>query len=186
MGFNNSETLKVGIVGKGSLANLLIMKLLEMGISINLLDSTENQYFYKSSIRYHNSLPSLARCSSMIITITSDGPELERILFSNLGIVNFITTRDVIVDMSSVSPELIQEISEQLIEKEIQFLDAALINEEQNESGLIQMILIGGDSHAYNKVLPVFQQIAKNVKHLGANGASQFYRQAFAVRAKKV
>ena len=60
-----------------------------------------------------------------------------------------------------------------------------LINEEQSESDLMQMMLIGGDCHAYNKVLPVFQRIVKNVKHLGANGASQFYRQAFAVRAKR-
>ncbi len=185
MGTDDSEIVNIGIVGQGNLANLFIMKLLEAEYSINLLDSNDNKNYEKSTIHYHHSLAKLVRCSSIIITITSDGPALEHALFSEQGIVNFIAAGTVIVDMSSVSPELIQEISEQLVEKEILFLDAALINEEQNQSGLMQMMLIGGESHAYEMVLPIFQRIVKNVKHLGANGASQFYRQAFAVRAKK-
>ncbi|QMU60426.1 MAG: hypothetical protein GKR92_01415 [Gammaproteobacteria bacterium] len=181
----DSEIIKIGIVGEGSLANLLIMKLLDADIFVNLLASNNNQNLDKPTVYFHNSLSALVRSSSIIITITPDGPALEQVLFSKQGVVNCIASDTIIVDMSSVSPEFIKEISEQLIEKEIQFLDAALINEERCESGLIQMMLIGGERHTYEKVMPIFKQIVSTMKHLGENGASQFYRQAFGVRAKR-
>ena len=184
MELDNNEIIKIGVVGEGSLTDLFIEYFIKADVSLNLLESASDIDTRTSNVYYHNSLFSIAKHSSIIVTMMPDGPALEKILFDEDGISNHLSQGSVIIDMSSVSPELIQEISEQLIEKEVHFLDAALINEEKNESGLMQMMLIGGDKHAYNKILPVFQRIIKNVKHIGANGASQFYRQAFAVRAK--
>ncbi|MBT8125038.1 MAG: hypothetical protein KJO81_09460 [Gammaproteobacteria bacterium] len=184
MELDNSEIIKIGIVGEGSLTDLFVEYFINAGVSLNLLESAIDIDTRTSNVYYHNSLFSIAKHSSIIVTMMPDGPALEKILFDEDGISNHLSQGSVIIDMSSVSPELIQEISEQLIEQEVHFLDAALINEAQSESDLMQMMLIGGDSHAYNQVLPVFQRIIKDVKHLGANGASQFYRQAFAVRAK--
>lgn len=184
MELDNSETIKIGIIGEGSLADLFIEYFIKADVNLNLLESAIDLYARTPNVYCHNSLFAIAKHSSIIITIMPDGPALEKILFDEDGISNYLSQGSVIIDMSSVSPELIQEISEQLIEKEMHFLDAALINEEKSESGLMQMMLFGGDSHAYNKVLPLFQRIIKSVKHLGGNGASQFYRQAFAVRAK--
>jgi 3-hydroxyisobutyrate dehydrogenase-like beta-hydroxyacid dehydrogenase len=199
MSFDN-EKVEIGIVGTGSVVHLLIKTLLNTNVSINLLENKveeprsepeiklginpESGQGSSTNIRYHATLATLSRMSAVIITVLSDGPELEKALFANGGIASFVSSANVIVDMSSVSPELIQEISEQLAEKEVSFLDAAIINEEQTEHDAVQMLLIGGDEHLYVRVLPIFQRIAKEVKYLGANGASQFYRQAFAVRAK--
>lgn len=182
---DDSEVIKIGILGEGSITDLFIEYFIKAKVSLNLLESGVSLQAKTSNIYYHNSLYSIAKCSSIIITIMSDGPALEKLLFDEDGLCSHLAQGSIIIDMSSVSPELILEISEQLVEKEIHFLDAALINEEQSETEHMQMMLIGGDDHAYSKVLPVFQRIIKNVKHLGASGASQFYRQAFAVRAKK-
>jgi 2-hydroxy-3-oxopropionate reductase len=189
MGFDNSK-VEIGIVGKGNMVILLINKLLNTDASINLLESEDPGLVglgpdSSANIRYHASLATLSRISTVIITVLSDGPELEKTLFAEDGIVSFISSGKLIVDMSSVSPELIQEISEQLVEKEISFLDAAIINEEQTDPDVVQMMLIGGDKYVYERALPLFQHIAKEVRYLGVNGASQFYRQAFGVRAKK-
>ena len=179
------KKIKIGIVGKEKLSILLITKLLNTDFEINLLDSIEEQSLEYLSVRYHSSIPSLVRRCSIVFTILSDEPELEETLFGEYGIINYVSGGNVIVDMSSVSPEFIKEISEQLLEKEISFLDATIINEEPPESGLIQMILIGGDDHVYKSVLPVIRSLADEVRHIGENGASQFYRQAFGVRPKR-
>ena len=189
MGFGNDE-VEIGIVGTGSVVHLLVNTLQNTDVSINMLENQvkESELGFEkkpsTNIRFHDSLSTLARKSTVIITALSDGPELEKTLFSKRGIASFISSSNVIVDMSSVSPELIQEISEQLTENEISFLDAAIINEEQTEPDVVQMMLIGGDEYVYERVQPIFQCIAKDVRHIGTNGASQFYRQAFAVRAK--
>ena len=182
MDSEESKNIKIGIVGNEKLSTLLITKLLNTEFEINLLDSREAQSWESSNVRYHSSIPSLVRRCSIVFTVLSDGPELEETLFGQYGIINYVSGGNIIVDMSSVSPEFIKEISEQLQEKEISFLDATIINEEPPESGLIQMILIGGDDHIYKTVLPVFESIADEVRHIGESGASQFYRQAFGVR----
>ena len=179
------KNIKIGLVGNEKLSTLLITKLLNTEFEINLLDSREAQSWESSSVRYHSTTRSLVKHCSIVFTLLSDGPELEETLFGEYGIINYVTGGNIIVDMSPVSPEFIKEISEQLLEVEISFLDATIINEDPTESGLIQMILIGGDDHIYKTVLPVFGSIADEVRHIGESGASQFYRQAFGVRPKR-
>ena len=178
-----SDKLEIGIIGQGNLANFITDRLVNAEFSINVLENQNNNEL-NSKIRIYNKPVALARACSIIITLLSDGPELEEILFGDQGIVQCRRTDIIVIDMSSVSPEFISELSEQLVENEISFLDAAVINEETDNTGAIQMILVGGEASVYEQVLPIFQRIARSVKHIGANGASQFYRQAFAVRKK--
>ena len=177
----DKKDVKIGIVGEGFQVNLLTTSLFKANFSLNLMTNQRNNQL-GSQTKYFASLCEFARASNIIITICTDGPELENILFDDDGIANQNATNKTIIDMSPISPELIQEISEQLTEKEISFIDAVIINEDQEESGAIQMILVGGEENAYQRVLPIFQCIANSVKHIGVNGASQFYRQAFGVR----
>ncbi|MGH1536699.1 MAG: NAD(P)-binding domain-containing protein [Gammaproteobacteria bacterium] len=177
------NSVEVGIVGVGSLVDFLIARLLEQKICLNILQSQKSNNS-DSKIRCCQSLKELRKESDFVITACTDGPELEETLLGKNGLITDITYGGSIIDMSSVSPELIHEISEQLIEKGVSFLDAAIINEEHSESGLIQMILVGGDEREFDNASPLLKRIAENVKLIGANGASQFYRQAFGVRKK--
>ena len=181
MNFNDSKSITIGIFGEGALVDLLTTGFLKANFSLSLMTNQKNNQF-ESQVHYFTSLREFAKASNVIITICSDGPELENILFDDDGIANMNSTNKTIVDMSSISPEEIQEISEQLTEREISFVDAAIINGYQEESGTIQMILVGGEENAYQRVQPIFQCVANSVKHVGANGATQFYRQAFGVR----
>ena len=117
MGLDNSENLKIGIVGEGSLTDLFIEYFIKADVSLNLLESGTNSYSFTPNVYYHNSLFSIARHSSIIITIMSDGPALEKTLFDEDGISNYLAQGSIIIDMSSVSPELIQEVSEQFDRK---------------------------------------------------------------------
>lgn len=180
-----NDNIEIGIVGEGSMMDLLIHSFGQTDATIHMLDNQIKEHESAKNIRTHASLASLSRISDVIFTILSDGPEMEKTLLAEGGIASFTSSSSVIVDMSVVSPELTLELSEQLAEKEILFLDAAIINEEQSRFDAVQMLLIGGDEYVYEKMRPIFKSIAKDVKYLGAGGASKFYRQAFAVRAKK-
>ena len=183
MNSSGMERLEIGILGVGNLAGLMVEQFVGAGFSVNVLQA-QRENLACSNVRLHHSVVPLVKTCSVIITIMSDAPELENVFFGDEGIVQFVRAGSVVIDMSSVSPEFLQELSEQLVEREISFLDAALINEDKGESEAIQMILVGGDSSVYEKALPVLEKIADSVRRMGENGASQFYRQAFAVRKK--
>ena len=183
MGFD-IDNLEIGLIGQGNVAELISKHLINAGFSLHVLES---QFGNKNDIvvNWHSSLVSLSRKCSIIITIVADSFELEELLFGDAGITQYNLSNRVIIDMSSVSPEFIQELSEKFSELDVPFLDAAIIHENPNSSDAIQMILIGGEESIYKSVLPVFEKIAANVKHIGINGASQFYRQAFGVRKRR-
>ncbi len=183
MNISGAGKAEIGILGKGNLANLMIRRFSNAGLSVNVLQTCIDSPAC-SNVRLHGSVAHLVGACPIIITIMSDTPELENIFFGDEGIAWFIRADNVVIDMSSVSPEFLQELSERLVERGISFLDAVVINEAEGESGTMQMILVGGESSVYKQVLPTFKKIAKSVKHIGLNGASQFYRQAFAVRRK--
>ncbi len=183
MSISNPNQVEIGVLGQGNLADLIIEQLGKVKFSLNMLEDYASSQVCISG-HFYNSPMSLAMACPIIITIMSDGPELENVLFGNQGVVHCRRTDSIVIDMSPVSPEFLQELSEQLIESEISFLDAVVINENVEDSGTIQMMLVGGESSIYDRVLPIFEKISKNVKHIGVNGASQFYRQAFVVREK--
>ena len=180
--FNND--VSVGIIGDGHFRNTLINSLLKENIVLNMPEN-QRHVKYEDQIHFCKSIAEIVLASNILITICHDSPELEEILFGEEGITKENMTGKVIIDMSSVSPEFIQELSEKFVEKEISFLDAVIINENQDSSGVIQFVLIGGEKSVYEDVFPIFDRIAINVKHIGVNGASQFYRQAFGVRKKR-
>ena len=179
----DTKDVEIGVLGEGSLVNLMVGQLLKAGFSVNVPQRQRDNPVCLGA-RFHHSAASLVRACSIVITVMSDAPQLENVFFGEEGMARFIRTDGVMIDMSTVSPEFLQELSEQLAEREISFLDAVVINEGKGESRGVQMILVGGESSVYAKALPVLEKIADDVRHIGVNGASQFYRQAFAVRKK--
>ena len=179
-----AEEIDIGIIGRGTLADLIVTLLGKAGYVLGGLkdESGVSKSFFS---REFSSPRMLAGACPVIFTALPDGTELERVLFGDTGIARCWRTDTLLIDMSTVSPEFLQELSEQLVENEIAFLDAAIINEDAGDSGTIQMILAGGDVGDYKRALPIFEKIARGVQHLGPSGASQFYRQAFAVRKKR-
>ena len=179
----SNKDISIGIIGEGHVRKLLIEKLIKENILVNLLEEQFQKNFVEQAYLCKSIFEFVIK-SNIIITICKDEPELEEYLFGEDGITQFNMSNKIIVDMSSVSPEFIQELSEQLAEIEVDFLDAVIINETEEAHGAIQLIQFGGEKSIFENVQPLFERIATNVKHIGINGASQFYRQAFGVRKK--
>ncbi len=183
MYISESEETKIGVIGQGKLADLIRLLLRKANFSLGGLENETGEPTHPAMQGYPSPRV-LAGACPIIFTILSDGTELEKVLLDDTGIARCWRTGTLVIDMSTVSPEFLQELSEQLVENEVAFLDAAIINESVEDSGVIQMILVGGEEDVYERALPIFKKISKSVKHLGPNGASQFYRQAFAVRKR--
>ncbi|MDE0410973.1 MAG: NAD(P)-binding domain-containing protein [Gammaproteobacteria bacterium] len=179
-----AEEIEIGIIGRGTLADLIATHLGKAGYALGGLED-ESGVSNSLIAREFPSPRMLAGACPVIVTALSDGTELERVLFGDTGIAQCWRTDTLVIDMSTVSPEFLQELSEQLVENGIAFLDAVIINEDAGDPDSIQMMLVGGDANDYERALPIFEKIARSVRHLGSSGASQFYRQAFAVRKKR-
>ena len=175
------EQIKVGVIGDGRLAKLIISRLKFAGCKI-----VQYKKNASSELTPGNDLSSpisIGNVSDLIITIQEDVTDLEEVLVGDNGVIHCRRNDNVIIDMSSVSPEYIKEVAEIFVENEKEFLDAAYLDVKNQDNNLVKMLLVGGDKYVYDKITPQLKLLADNIAHIGEHGASQFYRQAFAVRS---
>ena len=89
------------------------------------------------------------------------------------GLADGATRGDVIVDMSTISPEVTREIASVLSAQGIEMLDAPVSGGEQGAIEGKLSIMVGGKEAVFNRVLPVFQIIGHNIVRIGEHGAGQ-------------
>ncbi|RLA15716.1 MAG: hypothetical protein DRQ60_05615, partial [Gammaproteobacteria bacterium] len=79
----------------------------------------------------------------------------------------------IIVDHSTISPDLAESLETKCAAKQITFLDAPLSGATQGAEAGTLAVMVGGDEAAYQRCLPLFEIIGDHVFHLGAVGNGQ-------------
>jgi 2-hydroxy-3-oxopropionate reductase len=77
------------------------------------------------------------------------------------------------IDMSTIAPATAREVHTILKEKEIAALDAPISGGDIGAQQGTLSIMVGGDVSAFERALPIFQALGKNIVHIGAAGAGQ-------------
>jgi 2-hydroxy-3-oxopropionate reductase len=77
------------------------------------------------------------------------------------------------IDMSTIDPALSRSIATNLRARDVEALDAPVSGGEKGAIEATLSIMIGGDEAAFDRVLPVFQAMGKNITRVGEAGAGQ-------------
>jgi 3-hydroxyisobutyrate dehydrogenase-like beta-hydroxyacid dehydrogenase len=79
----------------------------------------------------------------------------------------------VIVDMSTISPVATRELARAIADRGAEMLDAPVSGGERGAIDATLSIMVGGKPAVFERVLPVFQKMGKNIVHIGDHGAGQ-------------
>jgi len=115
----------------------------------------------------------VAARSEITITMVADTPDVRQIILGPSGVIEGVRPGAVVVDMSTISPVATREIARALAEKGVEMLDAPVSGGEKGAIEATLSIMVGGKPEVFERVLPVFQTMGRNIVHLGDNGAGQ-------------
>ena len=115
----------------------------------------------------------VATQSDIIFTIVSDTPDVEQVILGEQGVIQGAQAGSVVVDMSTISPSATRHMAELLAKKGIQMLDAPVSGGEQGAIDGTLSIMVGGKEETFQKVLPLFEVLGKNIVHIGEHGTGQ-------------
>jgi 3-hydroxyisobutyrate dehydrogenase-like beta-hydroxyacid dehydrogenase len=79
----------------------------------------------------------------------------------------------VIIDCSTIGPQLAGELAADAARHDIGFLDAPLSGAGSGAQAATLSIMVGGEAAVFERVRPLFELMGKNIFHLGAVGAGQ-------------
>ena len=115
----------------------------------------------------------VAQRADVIFTMVPDTPDVEKVLFAENGVAAGLSKGKTVVDMSSISPIETKAFARRINELGCDYLDAPVSGGEVGAKAASLTIMVGGPQAAFERVLPLFQLMGKNITLVGGNGDGQ-------------
>jgi 3-hydroxyisobutyrate dehydrogenase-like beta-hydroxyacid dehydrogenase len=165
----------VGFIGLGLMGGPMAANLLKAGFAVTVWNRTaaRTQPLVALGAQAAGSPRETAAACDVLITIVSDPPALEQVLWGEQGALEGLHRGSVMVDSSTVSPMLARRVAAACTERGIEFLDAPVTGGTWGAEKGELTIMVGGAAGTLARVEPVFAPLAKRVIHIGPNGTGQ-------------
>jgi len=150
--------------------------LLEAGHSIvSCLNSSPLPEALESkSVEVVGSPREVAQACEVVIIMVPDTPQVEQVISATDGLLEGIGEKSLLVDMSSISPVATKELADQVKAKGAGYLDAPVSGGQVGAEAASLTIMVGGAKASFNRALPLFELMGKNITLIGENnGAGQ-------------
>src|SRR5713101_4862625 len=124
----------------------------------------------------------VAAASDVLLTIVSDPPALESILWGadgkESGALAGLKPGSTYIDSSTVSPALARKIAAACAERGVRFLDAPVTGGDWGAKKGELVFMIGGDAETFKDAEAVLGVMGKKLFHVGPHGAGQIIKLA--------
>jgi 3-hydroxyisobutyrate dehydrogenase len=114
-----------------------------------------------------------ARDADVVVTMVTDGPDVEAVLFGKDGALETLRPQTLIIDMSTISPFLTREMASRAREKNVRYLDAPVTGGQIGAHNATLSIMVGGEESDCEEARPIFEMLGKTITYCGASGAGQ-------------
>ena len=173
--------MKIGFIGLGIMGTPMALHLLQAGHDLFVhTRSALPEAVASSSAVPCPSAAAVAREADIIFTMLPDTPDVQAVLFGEQGVAAGLRPapaaageRQVVVDMSSISPMATQQFARQINALGADYIDAPVSGGEVGAKAASLTIMCGGDEAVFARVLPLLQAMGKNITLVGGNGDGQ-------------
>ena len=167
---------RIGLIGLGIMGKPMANNLLKAGYQLGLYarrPESLDPFLNNEQIDHYSSVSEVAENCDIIITCVSDSPDVVDVIAGDQGLIHDIKPGSVIIDMSTISPEITKKLANQLKELNVDMLDAPVSGGEIGAIDGTLSIMVGGKAAVFDRALPIFEVLGKNIVHVGDHGAGQ-------------
>lgn len=111
--------------------------------------------------------------ADVIITCLPDSDVVKTVMRAEDGIIAGAESGSVVIDMSTISPTVTEELAAELAAIGVDMLDAPISGGEEGAIDGTLSIMVGGDADVLDAVRPILDVMGATVTHCGGNGAGQ-------------
>lgn len=165
----------IGFIGLGIMGQGMARNLLRAGFDLTVWNRTASKMvaLVADGASAASSPADLARQCDVVITCVSDTPDVEAVVLGEQGAVHGIQQGGLLIDMSTISPQVTRAIAARLAEKGAHMLDAPVSGGSEGASRGTLSIMVGGEAKQVNRAMPVLEAMGKAITHVGGHGAGQ-------------
>lgn len=162
----------IGFVGLGLMGKEMSKRLFDAGYSLKVWNRNADKLkdLFDSSVEQCSSPRELAEKSDVVITMVTNSAASEEVSCGKNGILEGAHPGLILVDMSSIEPDMSRSIAERAAEKKIAFLDAPVTGNPRVASEGRLGIMVGGLEEVFKECVPIFEKLGVKIVYVGENG----------------
>ncbi|MGI5287307.1 2-hydroxy-3-oxopropionate reductase [Nonomuraea polychroma] len=116
--------------------------------------------------------------AEIVALMVPDSPDVRDVLTGDDGVFAHATPGTLIIDFSSIRPDVTRELAEEARRRELRYLDAPVSGGEAGARNAALSIMVGGEADDFEAAKPIFDVVGKTVVHVGPSGAGQTVKAA--------
>lgn len=169
------EQTTVAFIGTGVMGKSMARNLMKKGFPVLVYTRTKAKAedLLAEGAEWRNSPGEAAQDANVVITMVGYPSDVEEIYLGKDGIIEKAKQGTYLIDMTTSSPILAQQIYEKAKEKGLYSLDAPVSGGDVGAREGRLSIMVGGDKSAFDAMLPVFEAMGQNIILQGPAGAGQ-------------
>ena len=165
----------VGFVGLGTMGGAMAANAARAGFEVSAWNRTPGRAreLEDLGVKLRESPAAVAAASDVVITMVSDTPDVEAVLFGPDGVAEGAKPGTLVVEMSTISPSATRTFAERLAANGVSMLDGPVSGGSEGAKKGTLSIFIGGDAADLERARTVLQSLGTTITHVGPIGAGQ-------------
>jgi 2-hydroxy-3-oxopropionate reductase len=166
----------VGFIGLGIMGRPMAKNLMDAGYELvvhNRSPEKAEELAEEGNATAAGSPREVAEACHIVITMLPDSPDVEAVVAGEDGVLEGIRDGALLVDMSTISPVVTEELSEKVRKQGASMLDAPVSGGDVGAIEGALSIMVGGSEEDFERARPLFDVMGKVATHVGPTGAGQ-------------
>jgi len=172
---NKKAHCEIGFIGLGIMGKPMVKNLIKSGYKVSFFARRKKIIDEITAIggTYINNISDLPKICKIIILNLPKSNDVKNIVLGNEGLYENILHNTILIDMSTISPDVTSEISNKLKLKKSYLIDAPVSGGEIGAINGSLSIMVGGQKKIFKKILPILSVLGENITYIGKSGSGQ-------------
>lgn len=166
---------RIGFIGVGIMGKSMVRNLMKAGYELHIYARTKKKAedVIREGAVFHEKISECVKGCEAVITIVGFPKDVEEVYFDKGNILDSAEPGAYLIDMTTSSPRLAEQIYEEGKKRSFHVLDAPVTGGDKGAREGTLSILVGGDRQDYEACRELFEAMGTNINYEGKAGCGQ-------------
>lgn len=165
----------IGFIGVGIMGKSMVRNLMKAGYEVHIFARTREKAedVIAEGAVFHDSIADCVKERDAVITIVGFPKDVEEVYFDAGNILDSAKAGAYLIDMTTTSPMIAEEIYKEGTQRGFHVLDAPVTGGDTGAKAGTLSILVGGEKTDFEACMPLFEAMGTNINYQGKAGCGQ-------------
>jgi 2-hydroxy-3-oxopropionate reductase len=170
----------IAFIGLGIMGSPMAAHLVKAGHTVIGLDTSAERTapLVEAGGKAAESIEQAVKDADVVAIMVPDSPQVQSVLLGDDGVFAHAQPGTLVIDFSSIRPDVTVEFARIGAERGLRILDAPVSGGEPGAKNATLSIMVGGSEEDFAAAKPILDTVGKTIVHVGSNGAGQTVKAA--------